>query len=171
MNKDISIINLGIFKYLLLLISVFSFNFSISQTYLIEHIEQTKELVRESIMGDYQFGPSEGFYRNATKIRINDSKTYAEFAFFGASGFEVLHSGEITRMSKEGDVKTYIIYPNNEGGSIQVDISQEAIGVGYNWGEEGWNEYFVIDTFLILDDKTLEKKDRKMITDFLLNQK
>ena len=169
MNKDISIINLGIFKYLLLLISVFSFNFSISQEYSIEHFEQTKELVRSSVMGDSQFLSSKGIYQNLTKIRINDSKTQADFAFFGG-GFDVLNSGEIIRMSKVGDVKKFTIDPYNESGLIQVDISPQVIGVGYNWGEEGWNQYFIIDTFFILDDKTIKERDKKIINEFLSNQ-
>ena len=169
MKKDIATINLGIFKYLLVLLTVLSFNFSISQEYSIEHFKQTKELVRSSIMGDSQFLSSEGVYRNLTKIKINESKTQADFAFFGG-GFEVFNSGEIIRIRTEGDVIKFIVKKYSLGGLIRIDISPGVIVVGYDWGQENWNEYFVIDTFLILDDKTLKERDRKMINEFLSNQ-
>ena len=156
-------------KTLALLVLLIGVGKSFSQEYRLEHLNQEKQLIQESMFGDSPWGQLEDLRKEIIRINIEEKQgvpyKFQAVDFDYGSGYSYLTSGE----SEGTDNKNLLVKITSTEEYIGMTILNDILQIRYTVGGDDYNLYRVTDNFKILSDNDIILEDKNLISRFKQN--
>ena len=156
-------------KTLALIVLLIGIGKSFSQEYRLKHLNQEKQLIKESMFGDSPWGQMEDLRKEIIRINIEEKQgvpyKFQAVDFDYGSGYSYMTSGE----SEGTDNKNLLVKITSTEEYIGMTILNDILQIRYTVGGDDYNLYRVTDNFKILSDNDIILEDKNLISRFKQN--